>query len=71
MDAQMHTGFRGLQFTHSNKGSGASVGPTADWVVRSDMDSTRDRSQSSMAARSNRRTLPEETPLSEFHSESR
>lgn len=44
MDAQMHTGFRGLQFAHSNKGNGASVGSTADWVVRSAMDSTRDRS---------------------------
>lgn len=44
MDAQMHSGFRGLQFAHSNKGNGASVGPTADWVVRSAMDSTRDRS---------------------------
>ena len=44
MNAQMHTGFRGLEFAHSNKGNGASVDPTADWVVRSGMGSTRDRS---------------------------
>lgn len=71
MDAQMHTGFRGLQFAHSNKGNGASVGPTADWVVRSAMNSTRIGPQSSMAARSNGTTLPAETPFSEFHAESR
>jgi hypothetical protein len=44
MDPQMHTGFRGPQFAHSNKGNGASVVPTADWVVRSAVNSTRDRS---------------------------